>query len=122
MARHDAPGGKVLDLEGALARLGGDRKLFAELVGYFLEDAPKLFDEVSAAMTSDDAAAVRRKAHALKGLVASCGAERATAVAQLVEDAGDSGNLSMAPILVKSLECELATLSQALSEHVARDT
>src|SRR5262245_29479592 len=80
------PSGPILDLESTLARLGGDRELFAELAAFVLEDAPKLFDEVRAAVDSGDAAAVRMNAHALKGLVAGCGAVRATNVAQTLED------------------------------------
>ena len=107
----------VLDLESALARLDGDRELFADMAGYTIEDTPKLFEEIRTAVSTEDATAVRMKAHALKGLVAGCGGVRATIVAQSLEDAGHSGDLSRAESLVTSLEEELAELTKALETH-----
>jgi two-component system, sensor histidine kinase and response regulator len=112
-----APSGPVLDLESALTRLGGDRELFAELVAFYCEDAPILLREVSSAVESKDAATVRMKAHALKGLVAGCGGVRATCIAQSLENVGQSGNLSKAPALVTLLKSELDELTLALAQH-----
>jgi HPt (histidine-containing phosphotransfer) domain-containing protein len=117
MDRETTPSGPILDLEAALTRLGGDRELFAEMVGFLLEDVPKLFDELRAAVTRNDAPAVRMKAHALKGLVAGCGGVRAMTVAQALEDAGHTGNLRQASRLLPALQAELNLLTQALANH-----
>jgi HPt (histidine-containing phosphotransfer) domain-containing protein len=115
---HDtAPSGEVLDLNAALARLGGDRELFAEMAGIVLEDAPQLFNELRAAVNAKDAPSVRAKAHALKGLVAGCGGVRATNAAQALEDAGHSGDLSRSNELAQSLQNELALLTRALQPY-----
>jgi HPt (histidine-containing phosphotransfer) domain-containing protein len=107
----------VLDLESALARLGGDRELFAEMAGYLLEDVPPLFDELRSAVAAGDAANVRAKAHALKGLVAGCGGTRAMKVAQDLEDAGHSCDLNRARSSFESLKTELDLLTEALADH-----
>ena len=59
-----APSGPILDYEGALARLDGDRDLFAEMVGYLREDLPTLLNDLRHAVHSRDPATVRMKAHA----------------------------------------------------------
>src|SRR5688572_8946155 len=107
MDRDTSMSGPVLDLENALARLGGDQDLFADMVGYFLEDAPKLAREIHSAVEAKDATAVRMKSHALKGLAAGCGGVRAASVAQALEDAGNSGDLSRSDTLTVKLDDEL---------------
>jgi two-component system, sensor histidine kinase and response regulator len=107
----------VLDLESAVARLGGDKELFADMIGYMLEDAPKLFEELRAAVDTGDATTVRMKAHALKGLLASCGGVRAVSVAQALEDAGHSRALGPTPALVQQLESELSQLATELAAY-----
>ena len=108
----------VLDFDSALSRLGGDRELFADMAGYLVEDAPKLFDSLRIAIAAQDAAAVRMAAHALKGLLAGSGGVRSVNVAQELEDAGHSGDLSQATALAASLESELSQLKAALAPHL----
>jgi hypothetical protein len=47
--------GAVLDVDATLARLGGDRRLFCDILGFFLEDSPPLLQEVHAAARRSDA-------------------------------------------------------------------
>lgn len=111
------PSESVLDIEGTLVRLGGDKKLFAELAGYLLEDTPRLFNDLRNAVTAKDAVAVRMSAHALKGLVAGCGGTRAAIAAQALESAGAAFDLSQAAILVETLKTELEFLTRALEAY-----
>ncbi len=117
MGNQGKTAGPVLDLDGSLGRLGGDKELFAEMVEYLLQDVPKLYRELRSAVHARDADAVRMQAHALKGLVAGCGGVRAARVAQLLENAGQSGELNRADKLVKSLDDELNLLTEALAAH-----
>ena len=117
MVSESAPSGPILDFETALTRLGGDRELFAEMVGFLFEDLPPLFDELRAAVANGNATAVRMKAHAVKGLVASCGGVRAKNVAQALEDAGHAGDLKRADSLAQSLKNELDLLTRALEPY-----
>jgi HPt (histidine-containing phosphotransfer) domain-containing protein len=113
MKAESVPSERILDVEGTLARFGGDYELFREMAGFFLEDAPILYDELCDAARSGNAAAVRMKAHALKGLVVGCGGVRTANVAQKVETAGEEGDLSRIPELVEALGEELKLLKQA---------
>lgn len=108
---------EILDIEGALARFGGDKELFSQMAGMLLEDVPPLFAQLGDAVDASDAQAVRMHAHAIKGLLAGCGGDRAALAAQLLEDTGQSGNLSGAKSLVESLETELELLTQALRAY-----
>ncbi len=113
MKVESVPTGCILDVEGTLARFGGDSELFVEMAGFFLEDAPVLYSDLCDAAKSDNASAVRMKAHALKGLVAGCGGVRAAHAAQKVETAGEEGDLSRIAELVAALGDELDLLKQA---------
>jgi HPt (histidine-containing phosphotransfer) domain-containing protein len=107
----------VLDLEGTLSRFGGDRELFTDMVGFFFEDAPALCDELQAAVECEDAVQVRKKAHALKGLIASCGGTRAAHAAQRVEYAGETSDLESLEPLFTTLRDEFERLKIALEPH-----
>ncbi len=104
----------ILDIEGTLARFGGDKDLFIEMAGILLEDAPCLFEKLRGAVAASDAAAVRIHAHALKGLLAGCGGVRATRAAQSLEDAGETSDLSQTASLMEALNQELDQLTSAL--------
>lgn len=117
MATKSMSPAPVLDVEATLARFGGDQDLFAEMAGYLIEDAPRLFSDLSAAVAVKNAEAVRTNAHALKGLVAGCGGTRAASVAQSLEDAGQASDLSRANVLVESLNAELDLLFRALEPY-----
>jgi HPt (histidine-containing phosphotransfer) domain-containing protein len=104
----------ILDLEGALTRLGGDKALFADLAGFLFEDALPLYRQLASAVEANDAEAVRSRAHALKGLVAGCGGVRTAQVAQQLEDNASTGNLNQATTLIANLKSELDELLRTL--------
>jgi HPt (histidine-containing phosphotransfer) domain-containing protein len=100
----------VLDIRSALARLDGDDSLLVDLIGFFLEDSIPMVEELKRAAEARDAQQLKMSAHALKGLVASCGGVRAAAAAQKIEHAGAANNLGEIDTLLASLlrELELA--------------
>jgi HPt (histidine-containing phosphotransfer) domain-containing protein len=117
MTAESVTAGCVLDATGALARLGGDKQLFADMAGFFYEDAPRLYSELREGVQQRNAAGIRMSAHALKGLVAGCGGVRTATVAQKVETAAHENDLSNIESLVESLGEELERLRQALQEY-----
>jgi two-component system sensor histidine kinase/response regulator len=117
MTAESVTAGCVLDATGALARLGGDKELFADMAGFFYEDAPRLYSELREGVRQRNAAGIRMSAHALKGLVAGCGGVRTATVAQKVETAAHENDLSNIESLVESLGEELERLRQALQEY-----
>jgi len=113
MRIESPPSGAVLDVEGTLARFGGDRQLFQEIIGFFLEDSPPLLAELRRAVEVAHAPAVRSTAHALRGLAAGCGGVRAAQAAQRVEHAGTEGRLANIDSLIGTLEGEFELLRRA---------
>lgn len=116
---ENKPSGAILDVDGTLARFGGDRRLFHDIIKFFLEDSPPLVDELREAVRQRDAARVRSAAHALKGLSAGCGGVRAAQAAQRIEHAGAAGRIEEIDALLVTLDCELELLSRAASEWQA---
>ena len=108
---------EILDVEGSLARFGGDKQLFLDMTTMLLEDAPDLFSQLQAGVRLGDSAAVEAKAHAIKGVLANCGGNRAASVAQSLEDAAHRGDLSSAPELAQSLGAELDILTAAIRAY-----
>jgi HPt (histidine-containing phosphotransfer) domain-containing protein len=113
------PTGRVLDVDGALARFGGDTELFTDMAGFVLEDAPPLFAELRDATSNLDRSGIRMKAHALKGLVSGCGGARAASAAQKVESTSLDGEPSRIETLVEILSDELQALYQALRGYLS---
>jgi HPt (histidine-containing phosphotransfer) domain-containing protein len=109
----------VLDIDGTLARFGGDKELFIEMSSILLEDAPAVLDDLRSAVAARNPAEVRGRAHALKGLLAGCGGIRAACAAQNLEDAGQGGDLSNTASLLETLAGELDQLTRALSQYRA---
>jgi HPt (histidine-containing phosphotransfer) domain-containing protein len=108
----------VLDVRGALARLDGDDSLLVDLIGFFLEDSVQMIDELKRAAALNDAPRVKMSAHALKGLVASCGGTRAAAAAQRVEQAGAANDLSEKDALLQSLLSELQLVRREAEGYI----
>src|SRR3954471_7527997 len=119
MAVESAKTEPILDIDGALARFGGDRDLFVEMSGILLEDAPGVIDELGQAVDAENAHDVRMRAHALKGLLLGCGGVRAAHVAQVLENAGHSSNLGQAPSQFATLQHEFEQLTRALQQYRA---
>lgn len=83
-----------LDYSAALARVGGDVDLLKELAGMFLEEYPKLLEEIRRGLSEQNAAAACNAAHQLKGLLAQFGAETARQAAYAVEQPARQSDLA----------------------------
>ncbi len=82
---HMAGQMRVIDAAKALAKLHGDRALYAELVQLFLEDCRALQVKLREAISSKNALLLRQTAHTLKGAAGSIGAEPIADAARQVE-------------------------------------
>src|SRR5215212_7242855 len=117
MAVETAETEPILDVDGTLARFGGDKELFIEMAGMLLEDAPSLVADLGRAVDAENAHDVRMRAHALKGLLLGCGGVRAAHIAQLLENAGHSSDLSQAGCHFATLQDEFQQLTHALEQY-----
>jgi HPt (histidine-containing phosphotransfer) domain-containing protein len=83
-------------LDELRASVGGDESFLAELVGEFLEDAPRQLEALRTGLENGDAEVVRRAAHTLKGNGRTFGAEELASLSQQVEAAAKAGDLNAA--------------------------
>ena len=104
----------VCNLGVALNRLGGNRELLRDLIGFFGDDAPKLLAQIIAGLQAVDARQVQLAAHSLVGLVANFEALPSQAVAAKMEAHARAGELTAAANLLPELEANIQSLLAAL--------
>ena len=102
-----------------LFNLGGDEELLEQLIGMYIEDEPRLFDDIEAAVIESDAEALHNAAHALKGAVSNFCAGRAQAGAAHLERIGREKRMADAPQALETLRTELAALREAFEATTA---
>ncbi len=86
------------DLEAALSQLDGDEELLADMIGLFLEDAPRRLDRLQRAWKNGDHDGVAEAAHALKGMAGHFGAETLRRQAADLERAARAGQVDAAAL------------------------
>jgi two-component system, sensor histidine kinase and response regulator len=106
--------GESLDRELALSRVGGDIDLIKEIAQLFVEDYPRVLDELHQAVDNGDAQAVERTAHGLKGSVSTFGAHAAMEAALTLENLGRARQLDPVRQALNTLELALAALRPEL--------
>lgn len=117
--RRCAAEGRVLDLREALARLGGDSDLLAELTRIFRADAEAKRDELAAALAAGDAEALRRLAHATRSGARTLGALAVDAAAARLEEAAATGRRTELGRLVGELDAARVATLDALDGELA---
>ena len=108
----------VLNVEGALSRLGGDQELLRDMAGFYLEDTGQLLDDLEDGLQKLEGVRAARRAHSLKGLSANFNAEPCAAVAFAVEVACTKGDLATATKLLPNLRSEVARLIVVLRREI----
>ena len=93
-----------------------DWAFYKEIVDLFATDHPQLLEGLRKALKDNDAAAFRRAAHTLKGMVNLFQAADATRMALALENRGRNGDLAGAEIEVEALCTELAAMEKTLVE------
>ena len=104
--------------ERALQRVEGDRDLLADLCRIFLEESPKLLDNLRAAIVAGDPDSLQKVAHSLKGESSYLEAAKVSEIARQLEFMGREKNLSPAAVALQVLEHELTRLRCALEEEL----
>jgi len=112
---HSEAPGNVVDLELALARVGGDEELLREIAVLFIEECPRALADIQEAVAAGDAGKLENAAHALKGSVANFGAKNAVDAAFRLEQMGRANQMTGAeetlPTLVNALSAVCAELA-----------
>jgi PAS domain S-box-containing protein len=105
----------IFDLTKALQVVDGDKGLLKEITVMFLEELQKNMEGIVQAIRKNDADALERAAHSLKGSVGNLGAKRAYGAAYRLEFIGKEGRLAEAKGALAELERELGELEIALN-------
>jgi two-component system sensor histidine kinase/response regulator len=109
---------QLLDPTVALARVGGNTQLLAELVELFQQHGPGWLEEIRSAIAEGDMPKLRRAAHTLKGSVGTFGARSAFEAAQQLEAMGRCGDPTGAAAVCDTLAKILERLQSALAAMV----
>jgi HPt (histidine-containing phosphotransfer) domain-containing protein len=107
---------KLIDLDN------GGVGLFTELVGLFRVAVHEHLDDLDERVTTTDAVAVKRTAHAICGESASMGATRVEQQARLLEQLATEERLESAPSLAAALRRSVVDSLAAMDEEIARRT
>lgn len=87
-----------------------------ELIDTFLDDAPKLIEEIRAALSANNADAFRRAAHSMKSNAATFGASQLAALAKELEMLGKENKLNETGDRLKTLEEAFASVHNELRD------
>ena len=80
----------------------------------FLENSADYMDQIQEGIAKNDALALARAAHSLKGSVGNFGAKRSFEAAYHLEKLGENGKLEGAEVALLELKKELAALETGL--------
>jgi HPt (histidine-containing phosphotransfer) domain-containing protein len=115
-ARENA---RALDKATALANLGGDENVLAEVAQIFLVECSRLMSEVREAIHRNNSSALEQAAHSMKGSVGAFAARKAYETARRLEELGHEGKLKDAERVFASLEAEIDRLKPEMESLVS---
>ena len=104
------------DRAEALARLGGDEELLADVATLFIAESEDYCRALELALAVADAAAVQREAHTVKSMLATFSCESGRQRAFELEQLGASGQLAGAAALVAEVSLMIRALAQVLEK------
>jgi signal transduction histidine kinase/DNA-binding response OmpR family regulator len=108
-----------VDLSQMREVLEGSEDVLVQLVESFLQDYPRKLGQMRTALDEKDPRALEMAAHSLIGGVGNFGAERASELAQTLEDLGRESRLDEIPAALEQLERELERVHRALDREVS---
>ncbi|MFN7921360.1 MAG: Hpt domain-containing protein [Bryobacteraceae bacterium] len=108
----------ILNLSAALDRVGGDEELLREVAQLYLVEYPALVDEIRQAVVSQNAPALQRSAHTLKGSLSAIGAEASMKAALALEMMGRNQALEGSAQALLALQAALDRLHRELETTV----
>jgi len=95
--------------------------LVEELIELFVAGVPPQLEALRKAVEAGDGATIARTAHNLKGSSGNMGAVRMQAIGAQLEEAGGSGELGGASVLISQLENEFERVRVALGEEASKN-
>jgi two-component system sensor histidine kinase/response regulator len=114
-ASSGAPMAQTVDRSALLGRLDGDEELLQQLIDIFMTESKTLQEQVVQSVRENDAQALERAAHKLKGAVSVFGASQAMQAARALEKLAKECQLDAAANALPEIERLMAALGNALS-------
>jgi len=108
----------VFDKAGMMARMMDDEDLARTVIGGFLEDLPKLIEELKDFLEAGDVPRTERQAHSIKGASANVGGEALREAAFEMEKAAKAGDLKSVAARLPELENQVARLKDFMNEFI----
>ncbi len=111
--------GEQYDFEAALESMDHDVELLIQQMEFMVHDGPDLLQQLTDAVSEQDARHVELAAHRLKGLVSRYGAETATALALELETMGREQRLGEASAVLVRLTPLVKHLVEAIGTYIS---
>jgi CheY-like chemotaxis protein len=92
------------DINAALERMGGEQDLLIEHIGFVIDDAPELLQQIAMSITNHEGRQLEIAAHRLKSLVSTYNHEAARELAQQLEQMGLHNDLEDASDKLDALQ------------------
>ncbi len=108
----------LIDWDIAMEAVHGNRDLMRELVEIYLQEGPKLLDELQRAVAQGDAPRVRIVAHTLKGSTRYFGDLEPARIALRLEEQGKTEDLAQSPESLRLLRASLDALFVELRRYL----
>ncbi|MDZ4816576.1 MAG: response regulator, partial [Verrucomicrobiota bacterium] len=99
----------------------GMPSLLSEIITLFLSNAELVVQDLRRHVQPENATALAKSAHALRGGLLNFGARKLIAMCTEIEEEGNSGHISRATLLLSELELEYARVKSALEIVVQKD-
>ena len=112
------PVDSLIDWKGALEGVDGDRELFKTVVEVFLDESQRLYQELSMAVQSQDAAKVRSLGHSLKGAMLGVGAFTTADLVQTLEMEAGVRSMQSINASFQALEQQYGQVTAELREFL----
>ncbi|MGO9014498.1 MAG: response regulator [Dissulfurispiraceae bacterium] len=100
----------VFDFPGLMERIMDDMDLARRIIAAFMEEIPRMLDELRDQIVRGDAYLAGRQAHKIKGAAANTGFMAMSAIAADMQKAGEKGQMEAIIALMPELENQLELL------------
>ena len=117
-AGSDSGAGSLVDWKLALESVDGDRDLLLAVIEAFMEEAPRLLSQTTAALESQDAKTLHRIGHTLKGALLSLGATGPGELAKSLEQMGASDNMEGISTVLSQLTQQVQEVAKEFTDYV----
>jgi two-component system sensor histidine kinase/response regulator len=111
----------VFDKDALLKAFDNDWDFLKEVIDMFIADYPEMLNNINDAIQANDALALQRTAHALKGMLGNFQVETAAQKAYDLEKMGSEGTLEQAADIYAQLSAELDSLERMFLD-MSRET